>query len=535
MHSLVTLSLILGASAFTTVPRSTCSFTLTASGGQSGSVGQLDDGQNRIGGGLPATSFTISNGNGTVTDSTGRGCILTPSIKQFQCDLNASPASGFTINRNGTFSSSGSSTFYACPASDTEWNVYTQPIADQGKCVEIGLTASGCYTGSSTPSASPPPVSSPAPGSVPPVSVPPVSPPASVSVPPVSPPASVSVPPVSPPASVSVPPVSPPPASVPNAGSSPAAAPSVVTVTVHDCSLASSVPPGSIPPVLPPVGSPTSPAPGQSLSSPPAIVSSPPAVGSPTTAPGATSPQASTPAVGSPSAPVAPSPSSSPVGWPTTLITSIRPGTSGGPAPSVSSGSYSWSNVSTSAIVTTALPSTTTQVTAAPSGSCAATSLTGSSTSGNYQYPHLIIPVSSATPDTAVDSQYFGTVSSNTSTIFNFDIPNTYSGKTCNLVFLLPEHAQLETSSYTSSGAGQIDFKQLSGAASSSTTYNKQPSVAKDLGDFDISVGSSTLIESFSCPAGETVAYELSAVGDTYLYFFQDWNPSPLGLYITYC
>jgi len=161
--------------------------------------------------------------------------------------------------------------------------------------------------------------------------------------------------------------------------------------------------------------------------------------------------------------------------------------------------------------------------------------LTGSSTSGIYQYPHLIVPVSSSSPSTAVGTSYFGTVSSETSTIFNFDFPASYSGKTCNLIFLLPEHADLETSSYTSSGTGEIDFKQLSSTASASTTYDNQPSVAKDLGNFDINVGSSTLIESFACPAGEAISYELSAVGDTYLYFFQDWNPSPLGLYVTVC
>lgn len=69
MKSFVTLSLAAGAYA------SCCTFTLTASGGQSGTIGQLDDGQNRIGGGLPAANFCFDNG--TITDSAGRGCLLT--------------------------------------------------------------------------------------------------------------------------------------------------------------------------------------------------------------------------------------------------------------------------------------------------------------------------------------------------------------------------------------------------------------------------------------------------------------------------
>jgi hypothetical protein len=74
MHTLATLSLIAGISALT-VPRSTRSFGLTASGEESGTIGQLSDGQNRIGGGLVPATFTISNGG--ISDAAGRGCILT--------------------------------------------------------------------------------------------------------------------------------------------------------------------------------------------------------------------------------------------------------------------------------------------------------------------------------------------------------------------------------------------------------------------------------------------------------------------------
>jgi hypothetical protein len=53
-----------------------CCFELTASGGASGTLGQLSDGQNRIGGGLPPATYCISP-SGIVTDRNGRGCILT--------------------------------------------------------------------------------------------------------------------------------------------------------------------------------------------------------------------------------------------------------------------------------------------------------------------------------------------------------------------------------------------------------------------------------------------------------------------------
>lgn len=69
MKSFVTLGMAAGAYA------SCCTFELTASGGQSGTIGQLSDGQVRIGGGLPPSSFTICNG--AITDASGYGCLLT--------------------------------------------------------------------------------------------------------------------------------------------------------------------------------------------------------------------------------------------------------------------------------------------------------------------------------------------------------------------------------------------------------------------------------------------------------------------------
>jgi hypothetical protein len=63
-----------------------CPFTLTAHGpgSASGIVGQLGDGQNRIGGGYPAATFYHQNGS--IIDSSKRGCILTPRSEQWQCD-----------------------------------------------------------------------------------------------------------------------------------------------------------------------------------------------------------------------------------------------------------------------------------------------------------------------------------------------------------------------------------------------------------------------------------------------------------------
>lgn len=70
MKSFATLAMAAGAYA------SCSTFSLTASGGESGTIGHLADGQVRIGGGLPQTCYSIC-ANGTVRDSTGYGCYIT--------------------------------------------------------------------------------------------------------------------------------------------------------------------------------------------------------------------------------------------------------------------------------------------------------------------------------------------------------------------------------------------------------------------------------------------------------------------------
>ncbi|KFY41384.1 hypothetical protein V495_04944 [Pseudogymnoascus sp. VKM F-4514 (FW-929)] len=154
---------------------------------------------------------------------------------------------------------------------------------------------------------------------------------------------------------------------------------------------------------------------------------------------------------------------------------------------------------------------------------------------GPYEFPHLIIPVDSSKPDTAPGTSYFGTVSSTVSSIFNFDIPAADSGKKCSLIFLFPTQDQLETSSFTISGDGGLDFSRLSGVATGSTTFNNQPGVATDYGVTTVSPGNSYNIATFDCPAGTAVSFEIKASGDTSLNYFQDYNPSPIGLYITTC
>ncbi|KAK4970520.1 hypothetical protein LTR66_011549, partial [Elasticomyces elasticus] len=155
--------------------------------------------------------------------------------------------------------------------------------------------------------------------------------------------------------------------------------------------------------------------------------------------------------------------------------------------------------------------------------------------SGAYEYPHLIVPVSSASPDKAYGTQYNATISSTVSTLFNFDYPASYAGKTCTLVFLFPKQSQLETSAFTFNGKGGIDISRLSSPATAGTTFNSVPSASKVGSIANVMAGNSYTILSRACPAGTRVGYEVSSTNGLELEFFEDWNPSPIGLFVTVC
>ncbi|KAL8832419.1 MAG: hypothetical protein Q9191_000291 [Dirinaria sp. TL-2023a] len=211
----------------------------------------------------------------------------------------------------------------------------------------------------------------------------------------------------------------------------------------------------------------------------------------------------------------------------------------------VTSGSETKTTVTTSAVaVTSSVGSTLAKVTKAASptgqGPAPAQSQTAGSCptalSGDYQYPHLIVKVDKSQPSTALGNGYTGHVSSTISSVFNFDIPPSYEGKTCSLVFLFPERDQLPTSNYTLSSTGGLDFARLKSPVTEQTTYSTVPAVEKDVGSVsDLQAGSGYAIASGACFAGARLSYEVSATGSLDLEYFQDYNAPAIGLYITAC
>lgn len=99
------------------------------------------------------------------------------------------------------------------------------------------------------------------------------------------------------------------------------------------------------------------------------------------------------------------------------------------------------------------------------------------------------------------------------------------SGHTCSLEFLFPTQAELETSSFTFSGTGAISVEQLATPATQSTSYSNAPAVSKQLGMFTVTPGTSTIIASGACAAGQTLSFEIMAEGNTALNYFQGKLP----------
>lgn len=183
---------------------------------------------------------------------------------------------------------------------------------------------------------------------------------------------------------------------------------------------------------------------------------------------------------------------------------------------------------------TSAVPSTlitkTSTLPSASSGACPA------KLGAHYEYPHLIVPVDKSQPTKAGGTSYNGTISSTVSSIFNFDIPASDAGKTCTLVFLLPTQDKLTTSAFSLSGSGGFDVAGLTSPATEQTSYNTIPSTKQDLGGpSSVTPGNEYVITSASCPAGQRIGVKVSATGSLNLNYFQDYNPSPIGFYVTVC
>jgi hypothetical protein len=142
--------------------------------------------------------------------------------------------------------------------------------------------------------------------------------------------------------------------------------------------------------------------------------------------------------------------------------------------------------------------------------------------------------VDSKYPSQSYGPGYNGKITESISTLFKFDVPASYAGKTCSLFFLFPKQEDLQTSSYQLSGSGLTHWDALWSSPTPDTSYATKADKALHLNDFPLSPGIDYWVADHPCPAGQSVGFEMSGNGIN-LEYFQDYNPKPIGLYIRAC
>ncbi|EXJ80920.1 hypothetical protein A1O3_07208 [Capronia epimyces CBS 606.96] len=157
----------------------------------------------------------------------------------------------------------------------------------------------------------------------------------------------------------------------------------------------------------------------------------------------------------------------------------------------------------------------------------------------DFEFPHLIIPISSSNPSTAYPNTLTPFVTAgDISEIFNFDIPPSRTGQTCCFQFFFPFLDQLNTSYFQLRGFGTYSFSTSplgDGAVEGNTTFNNRPLPAYVHGfpkAISMQPGHAYTIGTTLCVPGR-MSITMSS-SDSNLAWFQDFNPCPIGLFITY-
>ncbi|GAB7359348.1 hypothetical protein MBLNU230_g5999t1 [Neophaeotheca triangularis] len=156
---------------------------------------------------------------------------------------------------------------------------------------------------------------------------------------------------------------------------------------------------------------------------------------------------------------------------------------------------------------------------------------------GNFEYPHLIVPVSANEPNKAYGTQYNFTITPDVSTIFNFDVPYGYNGMTCSLVFLLPNREVLTTSNYEFNGEGGFTVDELKEPATEATTFENKSEVAEEnIGGVEkVAIDNSYVVATQQCKAGARQSFEFSSTGGLDMSVFNDYNLPGVGVFMTVC
>ncbi|KAF2020199.1 hypothetical protein BU24DRAFT_448532 [Aaosphaeria arxii CBS 175.79] len=130
---------------------------------------------------------------------------------------------------------------------------------------------------------------------------------------------------------------------------------------------------------------------------------------------------------------------------------------------------------------------------------------------GAFEFPHLIVPIDRSKPHEKFGNHLNGTIKApDLCTGFNFDVHTRFSGKTCSVIFFLPEHEKLQTSSYELKGSGGLVFAALDKPMDHETSWSTKPGITDVIKIQPLSEGAQYHVFTTACPAGKTVGYGIS-------------------------
>jgi glucan endo-1,3-beta-D-glucosidase len=153
--------------------------------------------------------------------------------------------------------------------------------------------------------------------------------------------------------------------------------------------------------------------------------------------------------------------------------------------------------------------------------------------SGLYEIPHLLVPIDLSNAGNIIGNRYVAQISSTHSTLFNFDIPPEYQGKTCNLVFHVPPESQEWWHPWHLTTPGGIIFSKLEVPATAiSSSDSVSSSSSGPIGAVNSLESGGYLVNSAPCEAGKKLGYRADALGATDLQYFQMTSPVA-GLFMT--
>ncbi|KAF2742915.1 hypothetical protein M011DRAFT_252201 [Sporormia fimetaria CBS 119925] len=133
-------------------------------------------------------------------------------------------------------------------------------------------------------------------------------------------------------------------------------------------------------------------------------------------------------------------------------------------------------------------------------------------------------------PETPNGVQYTARLTPTYSTLFNFDVHPEHAGKTCSLVFYLPNSPHGRWRHYDYKASGGIRVSQLENIATAASTWANVGGV-RPVGTVAQLGFGGNLVTEFPCPAGRTVGYRVDSINGLDLGYFQMVRPAS-GLFV---